>query len=147
MDQFNDKLRVVMEDRSRRNNLRIEGIKEMDKESWEDCERKVKDVLHSRLGLSNIDIERAHRMGKKKSGYKQPRTIIFKLKDWKQKEEILKNSKHFKGTGIYINEDFSDATNEIRKGLFAKMKKNREEGKYSIVVYDKLMTREFKSKN
>ena len=31
-----------MEDRSRRNNLRIDGIKENEKESWHECEKKFK---------------------------------------------------------------------------------------------------------
>ena len=32
---------VDLEDRSRRNNLRIDGIKEKDRESWEDREAEV----------------------------------------------------------------------------------------------------------
>ena len=32
---------VDLEDRSRRNNLRIDGIKEKERQSWEDCEAEV----------------------------------------------------------------------------------------------------------
>ena len=32
---------VELEDRSRRNNIRIDGIKEHNKESWEKCEGKI----------------------------------------------------------------------------------------------------------
>jgi len=46
---------------------------------------------------------------------------------------------------MFINEGFSDATNEIRKQLTIDMKKNREDGKYSVLVYDRLITREFKN--
>lgn len=118
---FNDKLRML-EDRGRRNNLKIDGIKESEKETWEECEEKIKDVLKNKLNVSGIEIERAHRMGRKRFGNVKPRTIIFKLLNWKQKELILKNTKRLKDTGIYINEDFSDATIEIRKKLLTEMK-------------------------
>ena len=74
----------------------------------------------------------------------RPRTLIFKLNNWKQKELILHNRKNLKNTGYFVNEDFSDETMPIRKGLFKEMKKQREEGKFSIVIYDKLITRDFR---
>ena len=40
---------VELEDRSRRNNLRIDGIKEHNKESWDKCERRVHSMLKERL--------------------------------------------------------------------------------------------------
>ena len=36
---------VDLEDKSRRNNLRILGIKEDPQESWEECENKIYDLL------------------------------------------------------------------------------------------------------
>ena len=61
-----DKL-INLEDRSSRNNLRIYGISESKYETWEKCEEKVDEVFHEKLGLDNIQIERAHRVkrGKK----------------------------------------------------------------------------------
>ena len=55
----------ILEDRSRRNNLKIDGIKEMDKETWDDCEDRIKEVLKSNLKLDGIEIECAHRLGRK----------------------------------------------------------------------------------
>ena len=115
----------------------------MDDESWNDCENKVKEILKNRLVLENVDIERAHRMGKRKQDQTHPRTIIFKLASWKAKEQILSKRKLLKDTGFFINEDFSDATNKIRKGLFEERKKQRKQGKFSIVVYDKLIYETF----
>ena len=40
---------VELEDRSRRNNIRINGIKEHNKERWEECERRVHSMLEERL--------------------------------------------------------------------------------------------------
>ena len=36
---------VELEDHSRPNNIRIDGIKEHNKESWEECERRVHSML------------------------------------------------------------------------------------------------------
>ena len=131
-----------LEDRNRRNNLRVDGVRENEGESWNETEIKVKKLLRDRLKIDDVIIERAHRMGKKNKD--KPRTIIFKLLSYKDKERIMKNRKMLKNTGIFINEDFSDATMKIRKELRIEMKKAREAGKYSVIVYDRLLTREFK---
>ena len=61
---------VDLEDRSRRNNLRINGIKEGKNETWEECEERVNCFLEEKLDMdtSEIWIERAHRVGEKKRG-------------------------------------------------------------------------------
>ena len=58
---------VDLEYRSRRNNLGILIIKEDPRESWEECENKIYDLLEEKLEMdaSNITIERAHRVGEK----------------------------------------------------------------------------------
>nr|XP_047125170.1 uncharacterized protein LOC124807373 [Hydra vulgaris] len=45
-----DKLAEI-EDRSRRNNLRISGIEESVDESWDDCESKVRELIKKKLDL------------------------------------------------------------------------------------------------
>ena len=50
-----------VENQSRRNNIRIDGIPEEPNENWDDIERKVKMGLESKLNLpSEMEIERAH---------------------------------------------------------------------------------------
>ena len=62
---------VDLEDRSRRSNLRIDGIKEKDGESWEYCEAKVEKLFREKLLIEdNIIIERGHRAKKTKTGKK-----------------------------------------------------------------------------
>ena len=100
-NNLKDKLRVL-EDRGRRNNLKIDGIKESNKETWDECEEKIKKVVEEKMNITGIEIERAHRMGRKQLENTKLRTIIFKLCNWKQKELILKNAKHLKDTGMYI---------------------------------------------
>ena len=59
---------VDLEDRSRRKNLRINGIKEGKNETWEECEERVNCFLEEKLDIDTreIWIERAHRVGEKK---------------------------------------------------------------------------------
>ena len=63
--RLKDKLRDL-EDRSRRDNLRFDEVKEYENKSWNDTEEILKDFLFEHLGLRNIKIERAHRTGEKK---------------------------------------------------------------------------------
>ena len=95
---------MELEDCSRRNNIRIEGIKEHNKESWEECERRVHSMLKELLDIENVEIERAHRAGRKNRN--KPRTIVCKLLRFKDKQNILRKAKLLKGTNIFINEDY-----------------------------------------
>ena len=64
LDEIKNKLRD-MEDRSRRNNLRIDGIPERVGEKDHDCKEKIKEVFENKLGFLNIVIERYIDEGKK----------------------------------------------------------------------------------
>ena len=76
-----------MEDRSRRNNLRIYGISESKYETWEKCEEKVDEVFREKLGLYNIHIECSHRVKRGKNGKSaKPRKIVCK-----EKKLVMKN--------------------------------------------------------
>ena len=80
---------VDLEDRSRRQNLRIDGIKESANESWEDCQKKVQEMFRTKLNLEETtEIDRAHRSGKRKDN--RARTIVLKLKNYEDKTIILK---------------------------------------------------------
>ena len=130
------KLREI-EDRSRRNNLRVDGLKENKNESWSDSEAKVLKLFEETLGLKDIKIERAHRTGPRDN--KKVRSIVLKLLNYKDKENILKNSRKLKGENIYINEDYCAETMLIRKELRVGMKKAREAGMFAFISYDKLV--------
>ena len=118
----NNKLRIL-EDRSRRDNLRFDGIEEREEESWVDTEQNLKDTISELLGIQNIKIERVYRVGDKK---RSPcRTIVAKLSHCKIKEHILTEAKKRKPKGIQIYEDFSKATVEIRKKNWEKVKELR----------------------
>ena len=107
-----DKLRIL-EDRSRRDNLRFDGIQEWRDEYLADTEEILKDKIKETLGIENVELERAHRVGDK--NHSSCRTIVAKLSKYKTKERILTQARKKKPLGIRIYEDFSKATVQIRK--------------------------------
>ena len=119
---------IDLEDGSRRNNLRMDGIKQTENETWEECERKVQSVLTNKLGIAEVHIERAHRGGMLK----------------RDKSNIMKNANKLKNTGIYINEDFCKETNDIRKSLWPKVQELRKQNKYAYIQYNRIISRDFK---
>ena len=101
---------IDLEDRSRRNNLRVDGILETPGETWEDCEEKLQQVFQEKLGLEcPIEIERAHRTSSRQNNTNNGnnlRTIIQNLLRYKDKVKILQKANKLRGTNIFINEDF-----------------------------------------
>ena len=115
---------VDLEDRSRRTNLRINGIKEGKNETWKECEERVNCFLEEKLDIdtSEIWIERAHRVGEKKNGLE--RQIVVQFNSYKNKLDILRNCKKLKGTNFSVFEDFSKETASIRKEKWKEVLKN-----------------------
>ena len=115
-------------DRSRKNNLRTDGIKEKDGESWEDYEAEVEKLFREKLDIKDkVIVETAHRAKQKTAKKNQPRTIICRLLNYKDKENTLKNCRKPKGTNIFVNEDFSQEKVEHRRELWREVKRLREE--------------------
>ena len=65
-----------LEDRSRRNNLRVDGQKEKDSETREETEEILQQMIHDVLELEGINIEKAHRVGNKSNERNAPRTTV-----------------------------------------------------------------------
>ena len=101
---------IELEDRSRRNNLRIDGIKEQPNETWEACEKKFQNIIVDKLRIeSDVEIDRCHRIGPcKTTGQNRDRrrTVVCRLNRFKDKQRILNNAKKLKNTGIYIHRIF-----------------------------------------
>ena len=143
IEEIKDKLNDL-ENRSRRNNLRIDRIIEEESESWSQSEKKLQELIKDQLQFErDTEIERAHRSGKTMidGAANKRRTIMAKFLNFKDKQEVLSECKLRKlwTKGIFINEDFSEDTMEKRKGLFQRAKELREEGKFAKVVCDRLI--------
>ena len=52
----------------------------------------------------------------------------------------MQNVYQLKDTGYYINENFSKATLNIRAEFWDEVKRLREEGYYTVIKYDKIVT-------
>ena len=87
----------------------------------------------------NDYIERAHRTGSKINGKK--RAIIVKILNYKDKDAVLNQyrQKQLWKDNIYINEDYSECTADLRKQLFEQAKEIRQSGKCEKLVYKKLV--------
>ena len=133
---------VDLEDRSRRNNLRINGIKEGKNETWEECEERVNCFLEEKLDMDTrkIWIERADRVGEKKRG--QEIQIVVQFKNYKNKLDIFRNCKKLKGTNFSIFEDFNKETASTRKKKWKEVLKNRNDGKISYLQYKTVICKE-----
>ncbi len=87
---------------SRRNNLRIFGVPESESENTDEL---VVDVA-KKMGvqLSELSIDRSHRIGKKGP---QPRPIIVKLVRYNTRAELFRAKRNLKGSGITVREDLT----------------------------------------
>ena len=131
---------VELEDRSRRSNIRIDGIKEHNKVGWEECERRVHSMLKELLHIGNVEIERAHRAGRKNRN--KLTTIVCKLLQFKDKQNILRKAKLLIGTNIFINEDYCQDTVDYGKELWEEVKVLRSQGKIAYLNYRPIVFRD-----
>ena len=116
-----------LEDRSSRDNLCVDGINEEKGETWEMCETKVKNSFQEKLEIHEDIIERAHRTKGQRTrsittDKKQPRTIVVKLGNYKDKSTIFRKVYKLKGSDIFIKEVFSKQTTDLSKRAVEKCK-------------------------
>ena len=143
IDYHMDKLEYL-ENQSRRNNIRIDGLSEEENESWETTAEKVKHVLREKLDLAaEPDIERAHRVGRVVAGSRRrPRTIVCRLRDWRQKDSIIRSARRIKPAGLFFNEDLAKETMEKREDQRPKMEEAKRNGKMAYFVLDRLIVKD-----
>ena len=133
---------IELKDRSRRNNLRIDGVEETPNETWEDCQIKIQELIKNKLKINEcIEIGRCHCLSKKKH-QNCLRTIICRITKFKEKQEILKNAKLLKNTGIFVYEDFCKDTMELRKELWQEVLEYRRQDKFAYLNYRSIIVRD-----
>ena len=122
-----------LDDRSRRNNLRNNGIKEGKNDTWEECQERVNCFPEAKLdmGTSEIWIERPHQEREKKTG--QEKQIVVQFNSDKSKLDILRNCKKLKGTNFLVFDDFSKETASIRKDERKEVLKNQKGGNVKLL--------------
>ena len=131
---------VELEDCSRRNNIRIDGIKGHNEERWEECEKRVHSMLKERLDIESVEIERTQRAGRKSRN--KSKITVCRLLRFKDKQSILRKVKLLKGTNIFINEDYCQDTVKYRKELWEEVKVLRSQGKIADLNYRSIVSRD-----
>ena len=110
-------------------------------EIWEESENLIREFIERNLEMErkDISIERAHRTGSKMNGKK--RAIIVTFLNYEDKDAVLNQyrQKQLWKDFIYINEDYSERTADLRKQLFEQAKEIRQSGKSVKVVYKKIV--------
>ena len=97
-------------------------------------------MLKERLDIKNVEIERAHRAGRKSRN--KARTIVCKLLRFKNKQKILRKAKLLKGTNLFINEDYCQGTVEYRKELWEEVKVLGSQRKIAYLKYRSIISRD-----
>jgi len=116
----------VLEDHGRRNNIRISGLQELPNENTEQTQNITEKMIKDKLAL-DIELESASRIGNPTRN-ERPRTVIARFKRFPDRNSCLRSSAKLKGSSIYMNEDVSKATLDIRKSKMEELKLKREQG-------------------
>ena len=134
-----------VENQTRRNNLRIDGVAEIAAENWADTEAVVRKSFTTPLKLPEaqanaIRIERAHRTGPSSTG--RPKTIVVRFETYNDRDCILQAARKEKPRGIFVNEDLLHRVMERRKQLMPMLREARSNGKIAYLVYDRLVVKD-----
>ena len=83
-----------------------------------------------------IEIERAHRLGRKQTNN---RPLVAKFLRYQDKEFIRRSAHLLKGTKISIAEHFPKEIAEKRKTLYPVLKQARRDGQKAVLIKDQLI--------
>lgn len=129
------------EDYSRRLNLQFVGIEESSGgETWEQTATRVSKLLENKLELPNIELERAHRVGR--SIDHRTRPIIARFTRFRDRESVMRNVSKLRGTKIYVNEDLCPASQAIKRAQIPEMKQAKRDGKVAFFRHTKLIIKD-----
>jgi len=129
-----------LNDLQRRNNLRIDGLPEVDAETPEQTAVSVTSLLQEKLELPSLSMESAHRMGQRQEN--RPRPVVVKFKRQVDRDAALRHGKKLKGTKIYLNEDLCPASQKMKADQLPALRAARAQGKIAYFVNTKLVIKE-----
>ena len=93
----------------------VHGIAETDDEVADDL---VIEAISTKMNIeiSPADLDRTHRIGKKKAGQNiYPRPIIVKLSNYDVRKKVFSNKRNLKGSNVSITESLTPKCMEILK--------------------------------
>ena len=109
--------------------------------------KKTQNIIADKLGIeSDVEIDRCHIMGPRKTktdqNWDRPRTVFCRLNRFRDKQCVLNNAKKLKNTGIFIYEDFSKDTMELRKSLWEQVLEYWKQIKFACLNYRSVIVRD-----
>ena len=129
MGNMSERIRA-MEDYSRRNNVIVDGVPENKEENNEQLQAKIVRINSDKLFKDKLgiepDIEVIHRIWKSEAD--RPKSVILKIRSFKDRQDVLSAASRLCGTNVYLNEDVSRATMQIRREKFPELKERRKQG-------------------
>ncbi|KAL9958036.1 hypothetical protein ACROYT_G035001 [Oculina patagonica] len=132
--ELEDKL-LYQEVYNRRENLRFFGIPEA-ASGAEDTAKVVHHFFKEELELEdgeNIEFQRAHRIGKKKTGEARP--VIVRFLRFPDRELVFRRVREMEDEiNVKVYSDYPKEISERRKKQWPKLKKAREEGKIAFFL-------------
>lgn len=129
------------EDYSRRNNIRISGMQEVDDgETWEQTAVRVTSLIEEKLQIPGIELERAHRVGKRRD--EKPRPIVARFSRHCDREAVMRSARKLKGTNIYLNDDLCAASQVVKNAQMPLYKQARAQGKIAFFRHTKLIIKD-----
>lgn len=128
---ISERLRLL-EDSTRKSNIKVDGLQESPNETWEQTQKKVESLIKEKLNV-DVSLESALRIGK--TDVRQdndrpvrPRPIIARFVRYQQKREVMMRVSKLKGTNVYFNDDVCAATLEKRKPKIEELREMRKQG-------------------
>ena len=112
---------------SRRENIILHGVTEMQNESYEKIRERVTQILNGNVkskSWKDSDIQRSHRLGKDSS--KKPRPIIVRFHQFQDKLLVLKSRDDLRKLGIGVANDLT----KNQRDELAKLKEKGQKGFY-----------------
>ena len=126
---------VDLQWRSTRDNLVFYGIRE---ETDENCNTVLAQFFTDELGVTgDIDLARAHRMGKVTPGKTRP--IVAKFERYQQRETVRMAGPRLAGKKYGVSEQIPKEWQEKRKSLLPQFKDAKKQGKRVRFVGPKLL--------
>ena len=82
------------------------------------------------------------RKKKSNANANEPRTIVCRLRDWKQREQVLRKARKENTVGLHVSEDVAFSTLKKREVHLEKFKAAKQAGKIAYFVLDRLVIRD-----
>ena len=124
---------------SRRKNIRLYDVPEI--QGREDGVNTVSNILNKYFPENDLQIERAHRIGRKRRPHENPRPLICRFLDWRDAMTVMKAREvreQMRKDGINIAQD-------LTMNQFEQLRSLKTEGKRGYFYRGKIYEKEFPS--